>query len=165
MKFFALIFALLLSTVSLAHKFYVSVTNMQWDEQEKAINISIRATDHDFQHAIEMSLNERVDLNTITDTSNYSRFIEKYLSEKFQILSRGEAGVFNYLGFELTDRLNIIFYFQVKQLINPKKIEVRNEFLFDFFPEQQNIVHYKYLDSTKSVTLIPSKPSGKIDFY
>ena len=68
-------FAVFCSYSTFAHKYYVSIADMEWDEQEKSINVSLKATDHDFVHLLEMTFQERIDLEKVTDTSRYYRFI------------------------------------------------------------------------------------------
>jgi hypothetical protein len=58
--------------------------------------------------------------------------------------------------------LYVHFFFS--NMTNPKAITIVNTLLFERFQEQQNIVHYKLNDQTKSITLIPLKPSASINF-
>lgn len=156
---------LLVGLNGFGHKFYVSIANLYFDESTGGINVSLKATHHDFHHILEMSFKEKIFEEQVTDTSKYGRFIQKYLSAKMRLFSDGKQADFEYLGFELTDRLNIYFYFTYNNIADPKNVEVQSEFMFEHFPKQENIVHYKYKDSTKSVTLVPSQPAGTIHFY
>ena len=164
MKKLLLLLALFLSTGAFCHKFYVAVINMEWNETEQQIDVFVKATAHDFQAIIETSLNKRIDLDTISKNEELTNWTSNYLQKNFELTSLEKAAKFNYVGMEVTERLNAYFYFTFTEVLNPKKIKVVSKFLFDRFPKQQNIIHYKHGDQTKSVTLVASSAEGEIKF-
>jgi hypothetical protein len=147
-----------------SHKYYVAIANMEYNEKDQQIDVFLKATAHDFQHLMEMTFKERMDLDTVSQNKKYSSFIESYLKENFIVTSLDQPASFEYIGMEVTERLNIFFYFSFKEVLNPKKIKIASKFLFDFFKDQQNIVHYKYGEQTKSVTLVPALSVAEIKF-
>ena len=83
---------------------------------------------------------------------------------KFTISSQKKQAEFYYIGKEVTIRDDLFFYFTFKNILDPLNIKVSNTFLFELFLKQQNIIHYKIKDKTKSVTLIPSIRKGTLSY-
>ena len=164
MKNLILIFTVLMSTYTFAHKFYMSVADMEYDEESNAINVSLKATAHDFEALLEAEFDKRIHVETVNDTSDIGVYMQAYLEKTFKLYSNGKALKMNFLGKEVTLRDNLYFYMTFDAPENPKEIEVDNSFLCDRFTAQQNIVHYKYKNVTKSVTLVASKTKNTIKF-
>ena len=164
MKRILLFFALAISSAGFCHKFYVAVVNMEWNEPEQRIDVFVKATAHDFQAIIENEMNLRIDLDTIPNNEALTKWTSDYLQKNFKLSSLNVEAKFNYIGMEVTERLNTFFYFTFTEVLNPRKIKIVSTFLFNRFPKQQNIVHYKHGDQTKSVTLVASSAEGEIKF-
>ena len=164
MKTFLIAFSVLISLSSFAHKYYMSVADLEYDAESNAINGSLKATAHDFEALLESHFNERIHIENVADSSEIGTYMKSYLSSTFKIFSNNKELEMNYLGKEVTLRDNLYFYFTFSAPENPKEIEVENSFLCDRFTAQQNIVHYKYQNLTKSVTLLASKTKETIKF-
>jgi hypothetical protein len=151
-------------TLSYAHKSYVSIANMEYNEKEEQIEVSLKLTAHDFEHILENEFNQRIHIENVADSSKIGLFIQKYIENHFWISSQKQKAIFSYVGKEVTVRDDLFFYFTFKQILDPLNITVSNSFLFGLFLKQQNIVHYKIKKKTKSVTLIPSIREEKISY-
>jgi hypothetical protein len=158
---------LLLTTVftlgsAYAHKTYVSIANMEYNGKTKQIEVSLKLTAHDFEHVLENHFKKEYHIENIPDSSKIGLFIQNYVKTHFKVWSEKKLTQFKYVGKEVTVRDDLYFYFTFSNVINPKNIIVSNTFLFEMFNKQQNIVHYKYANQTKSVTLISSNPKMNI---
>lgn len=154
-----LIFA---TTCGFSHKYYVSIANLEYNEEEKKIDCSLKMTAHDFEFLLEKKYNKRMHLEEVADTSEAGNFIIEYLNENFQIWSGGKQAVQEYVGKEITLRDELYFYISFWGIVEPNGIKVKNSLLCKSFAKQQNIVHYRYKDQTKTVTLVPSKTESEI---
>ncbi len=154
----------LFCTTVLSHKYYVAVVNMEWNAADERIDVFVKATAHDFQGIMERALNKRIDLDTIPKNDELMKFTSDYLQKTFSLTSLEIPATFNYIGSEVTERLNIFFYFTFTDVLNPKKIKITCKFFFEYFKGQQNIIHYKHGDQTKSVTLVASSAEGEFKF-
>lgn len=163
-KYFILFSISLLANFGFAHKFYVSTSNMEYNEATKTIDVSIKMTAHDFEHILESKFNQRIHIETVADTSEIGLFIVNHMKENFQINSEKTSCEFHYLGKEVTLRDELFFYISFTNVTNPKSIQIKNTLLFSQFAQQQNIVHYKCGELSKSVTLVSSKPEEEIKF-
>ncbi len=147
-----------------AHKYYVSIAELEYNEEKNRIEGSLKMTAHDFELVLENKYDRKIDLEQVKDTSKVGGDVQAYLAEHFKLYSGGKQAVPNYLGREVTLRQDLFFYFTFTGVLDPKDVKLVNTVLFELFPQQQNIVHYKYMERTKSLTLVPSKIHGKIKF-
>ncbi len=161
-----LIFLALLISVNctFAHKYYVSIADLAYDEKEARIEGTLKITAHDFERALADKFDQKIELETIKDDSEIGKYMQYYLAQHFKIYSENQLAKPNYIGKEITNRQELYLYFTFTQIKNPAAIKVINTLLFELFAAQQNIVHYRYKEQTKSVTLVPSKTTEKITF-
>jgi hypothetical protein len=162
MKFALSLLISCLSVFSFGHNYYVSIANMEYKEAENQVDVSLKMTAHDFEYLLEMKYNQRLHIENIADSSEIGRYIQVYLAENFVLISGGDTAMLNYVGKEVTLRDELFFYFSFTHIRDPKTIQIKNQLLFTLFTQQQNIVHYKYGEKTKSVTLVPSAHSAEI---
>jgi hypothetical protein len=155
---------MLCSVMGWSHKFYVSIADLSWDQDEQRIEGSIKLTAHDIEKMLANKFERSVDLEVESDSSEVGQYLQAYLARNFTVKSNDQWAIPNYIGKEITLRGELFIYFTFTGIQQPESIEISNKILFELFPKQQNIVHYKYKDQTKSVTLIPSKTHGKIEF-
>ena len=162
-----IIFSLLITfsaSTLMAHKSFISIANMEYNEKTEELEVSLKLTAHDFEHILENEFKKRIHIENVADSSLIGVFIKKYIQEHFIIISQKKQAEFNYVGKEVTIRDDLFFYFTFKHVIDPLNIIVSNTCLFELFLKQQNIIHYKFKDKTKSVTLIPSIRKGAISY-
>lgn len=147
------------------HKFYVSVSNIEYYDKGKALQISSRVFIDDFEQALE----ERYDVKTLLGTPEESIkaevYIEKYLNAKFLVKINGEIARYQFLGKKYDNDIMICFLeipeISLEQL---NSIEIQNELLMDIFEEQKNILHFKILEKKKSFVLIRESNKGMLNF-
>jgi len=162
-----LILSILLMFASLfasAHKSFISISNMEYNETTKEIEVSLKLTAHDFEHVLEKKFGKQIHIENVIEGTEVDKFIINYISKHFNIQSESEKGLFNYIGREVTIKDELFFYFTIKNVKNPLKIVVKNTFLFEIFQQQQNIIHYKLKGKTKSLTLVSLKKEGILFF-
>ena len=161
-RLFILLAGLVISTNLFGHKYYVSITNMEYKEADNKIDVSLKMTAHDFEHLLELKFNTMVNIEEVADSSEIGLFVVNYIKENFTVSSAGVLANFSYHGKEVTIRDDLYFYMSFSNIISPKTIQIKNKLLFSLFAQQQNIVHYKYGEQTKSLTLVPAQSEGEI---
>jgi len=159
-----LLFFVLGTTGTFAHGYFVSTTTMEYDAVTKSIEVSTKMTAHDFENILENKFVQRIHIENVADTSEIGLFVQSYLKEHFVIISGGKTPDFSYVGKEVTLRDELFFHFTFSNIADPNTIQIKNTLLFTEFPQQQNIVHYKWGEKTKSVTLIAAKPESELKF-
>ncbi len=68
---------------TVAHKFYVSVTNISYSEKDRALQITSRIFIDDFEQVLLERYGIEAHLATDSETALADEFIEKYLKTKF----------------------------------------------------------------------------------
>jgi len=148
------LFVSLSSFISL-HKYYVSVTDIEYAKETKSLQIISRLFVDDF----EKVLKERY-IDTLSLDDNLADFyIKKYFAKKLQITVNNERQQFNFIGKEIDGDM-VHCYFEVENISKIQSINVTNKLLFDTYENQQNITHLKIKDKKKSFLFIKDKSSG-----
>lgn len=154
-KLLAIMFFVSLSSFKSLHKYYVSVTDIEYAKETKSLQIISRLFVDDFEKVLQ----ERyVDSLKLGDNS-IDFYIEKYFTKKLQINVNKELKQFVYIGKEIDGDM-VHCYFEIEEISNIKSIKVTNKLLFDTFENQQNITHLKINSKKKSFLLIKDKSSG-----
>ena len=146
-----------------AHKFYVSLTDIAYDQETKALQIISRLFTDDTDKLLRERYNEAVFLSAEEEHEQVDEYLERYLEEKFRISVNGIPREVNYLGKEYkTDK--IVLYLEVTNVEAVEEITVANTLLSDLFPEQKNVVKVEVGDKIKSLLLGSFKEQGSLFF-
>ncbi len=160
-----LILILPLFAFTVAHKFYLSVTNIEYSDKDGALQITSRV----FLDDISMVLEERYGIKSELVENNASdldkMYLEKYFKTKFEISLNGKIANYTFLGSQKEEDM-LVCYIEVPNVNLPQiqSIQVQNEVLTDLFDEQQNVVHFKLNGKKKSFILIKENNKGMLNF-
>ena len=161
---------LVLAVVSLlsftsAHKFYISVSNIEYSEKDKSLQIISRIFIDDFEDLLEERYNIKPQLATKNELENVNTYIANYISGQLTIKVNGEAKKINFIGKKYEDDV-MKCYLEIPNIskANLRSIEVSNKVLFDMFKEQQNIIHIKINDERKSFICVKENHKGMLNF-
>ncbi|MDY8138630.1 DUF6702 family protein [Aquimarina sp. 2201CG5-10] len=161
---FVLCLALLpLTSFTNKHKFYVSVTQIDYNTEEQSLQIISRIFIDDIEEVLRKRYDEAIELGAKTDDTKTDDYLKRYLEQKLSVLVNGKEVRFSFLGKEYEDDL-ILCYLEVEQITALDTIEVSNQVLMDFFEEQQNIIHVKKGNQRKSLILEKEKETGMLKF-
>ncbi|MFB9057952.1 DUF6702 family protein [Mariniflexile ostreae] len=145
------------------HKYYVSVTEIEYVQEKKSVQIISRFFIDDFENALRTRYDESIVLSSKAEPKSATLYIERYLDEKFKIKINGEGVPFEFVG-KAYERGLIICYFEVVNVESISSFEVSNTILFDVFKEQQNIIKIKINSKQKNYILIPQKDKALLKF-
>ena len=147
------------------HKFYVSVTNIEYYDKGKTLQITSRVFIDDLEKALEARYEVKTLLGTPEEIQNADEYIKKYLNAKFLVNINGKPSRYHFLGKKYDNDIMICFLeipeISLEQL---NSIEIQNEVLMDMFEEQKNILHFKILEKKKSFVLIRENNKGMLNF-
>ena len=146
------------------HKFYISVTNVDYSEKDKAVQIITRIFVNDMNAVLTERYGVETKLGTDRENKVDSEYLEKYLRAKFVVEINGKTVPYNFIG-KKYDTDMIILYLEVPkiELKNLSNIAVENEILTDLYDEQQNVVHFKIDGKKKSYVLVKSDTKGMLN--
>jgi len=136
-----LIFPIVISS-SANHEYYVSVTEVEYVEEQQTLQIISQIFIDDFETLLRKRYNENITLHPDSDTKVIENYMKRYLADKLKIKVNGNDVNFNFIGKEYKQDITYC-YLEIENISNIKSIEVINSLLFDVLPEQQNIVRLK----------------------
>jgi hypothetical protein len=143
---------LTLSSFSL-HKHYISLTQIDYNEGEKALQITMRFFIDDLEKAVGTRFDKNLALATEDELENANSYIERYLNSKFKLWINGEEQPLNYLGKQYEDD-QVFFFLELENVENIEMIEVQNNMLMEVYEEQQNYIKMNIGEIKKTFILI-----------
>lgn len=158
-KYFILIIIFPLLSFTVMHKYYVSLTEIEYVKEKKAVQIISRVFIDDFEKLLRERYDAEITLAIENEKSNVNFYTEKYLKEKFKIEINGQLIEYSFLGKEYEDDI-MLCYLEIENTLEISTIRVINQILFDVFPEQQNIVRFKINSTKKSILLTKENDKG-----
>jgi len=145
------------------HKFYVSVTQIDYNPEQQSLELISRIFIDDLENLLQERYDAAIVLGLEEETPNVNEYLKKYLDQKLKIKVNDKKVPITFLGKEYEDDL-IVFYLEVEKVVLLERIAISNEILMDVFEEQQNIVHVKKEKFRKSLILEKGKSEGLLNF-
>ena len=143
----ALFFVLFLGSSSkTAHPYFVSVTEIRSDSQKQSLNISCRMFTDDLQDALYKQYKYQAELSKKDGTAD--AFLQKYIAERLQITVAGKPVPFQLVGYEIEEEATWC-YLEAASFPGMGPVEIHNRLLYDYLPEQTNLVHF-YRDGVRN---------------
>lgn len=146
-----------------AHKYYLSLTQINYKKEAKAIQVIINVFMDDIETALNKDYNIDLQLTSKKELKNNDVYFEKYLKEKLFFKVDGNAKNFNYIGKEYDGDL-VFFYLEIENISQLKTIDVTNNILTKHFEKQQNLIKSKVDKKHKSVLLTKDENSTTLKF-
>ncbi len=162
-KLLLLIIILPLISFTALHKYYVGVTEIEYVNEQKSVQIISRIFIDDFELLLRNRYDERLTLAIENEDDLVNYYTEKYLKEKLKITINGQPLEFNFIGKEYEEDI-MLNYLEIVDVDNIFSIEVTNRILFELFPDQKNIVRFKINSKNKSILLIKENDKGLLNF-
>jgi hypothetical protein len=123
-----------------AHKFYASFVTINYNEQEKNVEITFRAFPDDLEAALSKLHNKSVKLD---DSKETTTMVMAYLKKTFEIKKNNRPQQLQWVGMEVKVDSAWI-YVEAKMPGGLSGAQLRDQFLFDMFNDQTNVVSLKY---------------------
>ncbi len=145
------------------HPLHVSVTEIFYDEKDKALEIMMRV----FMDDLELALRHRFN-NPTLDVLNPSgptldEMMKGYVAEHFKVSLDNKSQKVRYLGHE-QDGEAFVFFVEIANVKSWKKIGIVNAILTDLYDDQSNLVHVTSSGKVRSLRLTKSDPEGELTF-
>lgn len=153
----------LLLSMAVPHKFYVSVTNVVYSENDQAFQITSRVFIDDLEAVLLERYGVDMDLATPQESALANQYIEKYFRAKFAVELDGKPVKYDFLG-KRYDVDVAICYLEIPKVPLPSlsTMALHNEVLTDLFEDQKNVVHIKWAGNKKSFVLIKDDNKGML---
>lgn len=151
---------------AIEHKFYLSVSKVNYSEEDKALQMVSRV----FIDDLELAINQRYGIVLALDTEAEQKTlaqqtISRYLSRMLQLRVNNELIESRFIGYTYeADQILLLVEFKGITFSPPTNMEFQNRLLTDVFDEQQNLVHFTLPSFKKSVVLSRERDSFKWEF-
>ena len=163
LKNLVILFVIPLFTFASVHKFYVSVTQVDYIKENGEVQITSRIFIDDLERLIRERYDESITLAVENESGLAEAYIEKYLKEKIGFVINGEPMKLNYLGKEYEDDIAIC-YLEISGIESIHSMEITNSVLFDIFEEQQNVIRTQINSKKKSFIFVQGNDKGLLNF-
>jgi len=158
-----LLFCLIICSSFVLHKFYVSVTQIDYVPNKKRIEITSRIFIDDLEKALTKKYQKKPNITSSNELPEAEEWIKTYIKEKIKVSINKKPQVIEYLAKEVEGDVLIIY----TKIAISKKIntfEFYNSLLTETFQDQQNIVHTNINNNKKSFLLTNTVFQEKIDY-
>ncbi|MFT5862540.1 MAG: hypothetical protein ACI828_001189 [Flavobacteriales bacterium] len=160
--FILLVFVPLLLSVT-THKYYLSVTDLEYNEASQSIQMITRLFYDDVEAVLQARYDEAIVVDATEDQGPLDRYLTKYLKTKLKLTVNGEAQELVFVGKEYEDDY-IVLYTEIEGVSSIRILAIENTLLMDVFPEQKNMVHTEILGKKKSFLMEMDNPKGMLNF-
>ena len=158
-----LLIALPILLSSSLHKFYVSVTQIEYNAEQESVRITSRIFIDDFERALRERYDETIVLKNVGELPMVDLYTEGYLKEKLTIQIDGISRELKFNGRNSED--DIMFAnLEIEDVKDINLIEIGNEVLFELFEDQQNIIRTSIKGKKKSFILVKENAIGRLNF-
>ena len=144
------------------HKYYVSLTEIEYVKEERSVQIITRIFIDDFENVLRNRFDEGLTLDTEKENIETNYYIEKYLKDKLKITINLKEFSFDFLGKEYEDDM-ILCYLEIQNIDRISSIKVENKLLYEMFPDQKNMVRFKIHSVNKTILLIKENDKGVLN--
>jgi hypothetical protein len=151
---------MLAGLMSVTHPYYISVTEIEYDQRTREMGISCKFFPDDLESALKTYTGGKVDILK-GDKAPLGKQLNDYILHHLTVNVNGKAVAPVFLGFE-NDREATWCYFSVKDVPAPKTIQVFNNLLYEYRKEEINMVHVIVDGNRKSTKL--SQPDVSFTF-
>lgn len=158
-----LLFAVLFLSSFSAHKFYVSVTQIDYVPSKKRVEITSRIFIDDLEKGLNKRFNKKVNLTSTKELPEAEELIKSYLKEKIKISINKKPQNIEFLAREVEGDV-LILYTKIAISKKINTFEIYNSLLTEVYSDQQNIVHTNINSNKKSILLTNTELQEKIDY-
>ena len=156
------IFGLILSFSGL-HPFHVTVSELIYKEEDKAVQIMHKIFVDDFEQTLNKAYQVDLDILALKDTKSIDSLVQDYLSKHFKVSINGKEQEIVYLGSELD--ANVLWCYQeIYKVRRPKVFTITNRVMFEEFDDQSNLVHTTLNGELKTLRLVENEGEQTVSF-
>jgi hypothetical protein len=148
---------------TLLHPFFVSVIEINHNEKEATIEISVRCFTNDLEKMIAADTKTTIDLSQASQKTKGDALLKAYLTKRLNLSVNGNKTTLEYVGFEI-QKESTWTYFEIKNIKQLNQLNVLCEVLFGVNDQQINILHVNVKGNRKSYELIYPKNTTQFNF-
>lgn len=148
----------------LAHPFYISMTDINYNAKSKSMEVSVRIFTDDFEKTLRKNCNCKIDLTAKENTISMKPLVDQYILKHLQIKVNGQMLALKFKGYQKEDE-STWNYFEAENVQSPMKINITNTLLHDYKEEQINMLHINVNSKEKTEKLDWPEKDFEIIFH
>jgi len=152
---------IILFLFSAFHPYYVSVTDIKYKETEKTLQISCRTFTDNIETALKKIYNKPVDILHPKDKQEVEKLLFDYINKHLKIKVNGKLQTLIFIGYEKEEEA-IWTYLEIKNAALPNVITIENTLLYEYLPQQINMVHTEVKGKKQSSKV--TNPEKELEF-
>ena len=148
-----LLFVLFGFTGASHHPIFVSVTEIDYNVNDKTLEVVCKIFTNDFENTLRKGYpKQKIDLLAAAQKKQMEKTVADYLSKHLKISVDGKSKSMEFLGFEQQEE-SIASYLQIGGVERFKNITVKNDILYEYKAEQISLIHITVMGKRKSTKL------------
>jgi len=145
------------------HPYYISVTEIEYNNKQKAIEISCKLFADDLELALKQEYEKSIDLSAPAAKTENKSIIKEYILKRLSFELDGKMVAPQFLGLEKEGEA-VYLYFEALGINSFKKLNLQNSILQDYTNEQINIVHVIVNGKRQSTKMTHTVSKGSFAF-
>ena len=143
---------LVVACTAVVHPFFVSMTDINYNENAKSLEISVRIFTDDFENTLRKYHTEKIDILHPADKEAMNGYVRDYIQQHLQLKINDKTVQLSFVGYEQQSE-SIWSYFEVNNVDTVNKVSIVNTLLHDYNTNQINMMHVKVKDKEQSEKL------------
>jgi hypothetical protein len=159
--FFGLFILIVSGFHSKKHPFYLSVIDIKQNVKIHTLSISVKMFTNDIEEALKKTSAKPIDLLNPENKAAMEAELFTYIKKRLSVDVNGLKKELEFIGYEKEEDA-VWAYFEIKKVFPVTKLQVHTTLLYDYLPQQTNIVHAEINDIKKSSKVV--NPDSKVEF-
>jgi hypothetical protein len=147
------------------HPLHLSVLNIDFSPESGHFTLALKVFTNDLEDAVLKQSGERIGSGNPDEAGNYAILVSGYILTKLALKfdnPEDKPVKINYVGKKSVEDSTWL-YFQVAKPEGAKRISLTNTVMSELFPDQTNLVIFKYNEKNDGTELNKSKTSVTFD--
>ena len=144
-----------------AHKFYVSIYQINYDANKKRVEITARLFVDDLNLVLEKTYHKKTNLGTQNQSKEEEQLLIDYLSNHITVTVNGSKKKLQFVRTELDTNI-LICYLKINDISKITSFEIQNNAFMEQFDTQQNIIQSSILGEKNSLLFTSDNYKGKL---
>ena len=149
--------------MSAVHPFYLSVTEIRYNGQRQALEVSCRIFSDDLENALKKYNHVTLDIIRPKDRPAADSMVSRYIRQHLHIKADGKPLALQYLGYRIEDDATWCFL-EVPALKPLKQLDLQNDILYAEHDTQSHMIHVIVQDKRQSTKLDNPKAEASFRF-
>lgn len=162
-KILILVLAIPLFAFTSAHKYYVSLTQIDYNEKSKSLQITMNVFIDDMETTLNGTFNKHFNLYTEKEPKDSDSYFEDYVKKHFKVSLEDKEMTYNYIGKKYEGDV-VFIYLEIEHVDDVKTIQIDNNMLMEFFELQKNLIKLKVKGKFDSLMLTKGNAKGVLNF-